>query len=100
MIIKTELMNKPSSWALVMRVPWVPMCSSEGSLGARLRLDVTMNGWDWRRRWRMKRKQGRRGMQCLNLTPNSPRCYGDMGKWPDCSGHNHWITGCRWEEGW
>lgn len=92
--IKTRVMNKPSSWGLVMKAPWGPTCSSEGSLAARLRRDGTMNEWGRRRRWRMRRMEGGRGRQCLTLSPNSPRCYSGRGNWPDCSGQNHSTTGC------
>lgn len=95
MTIKAEAMNKPSSLGLGMKAPWAsPPCSCEGSLAARRRRGVTMNGWGRRRRWRMRRKEGRTGRQWLTLSPNSPRCYAGRGNWPDCSGQNHWTTGC------
>lgn len=95
LIIETEGMNKPSSWGLAMKAPWgSPTSSCEVGLAARLRQDVTMNEWGRTRRCRMRRKEGRRERQCLTLSPNSPRCYACRGKWLDCSGQNHWTTGC------
>lgn len=47
----------------------------------------------------MKMKQGKRGRQWLTLSPNSPRCYAGKGNWQDCSGQNHWTTGCVWASG-
>lgn len=99
MIVKTTVKNKPSSLGLVMKESWDPMCSKEGSLGAKLRQGVTMNGWDWMRMWRMKMKQGRKGRRWLSLSPNSPRCYAGKGKWQDCSGQSHWTTGCMCARG-
>lgn len=85
MNIKSEEVNRPSSWGLVMKAPWGnPTCSSWESLAAKLRLDVTMNGKD--RRWRMRgRMEGRRGRL-------SPHCSAGRGCWLDCSGQNHWTT--------
>lgn len=91
--INSEEMNKPSSWGLVMKASLgSPMCSKEGSLAARLMQDVTMN--EWGRRWRLRRREGRRGRQCSTLSPNFPRCYAGRGNCLGCSGRNHWTTGC------
>lgn len=50
----TEVRNKPSNSGLLMKESWGPACSREGSLVAKLRQDVTMNGRDWMWRLRMK----------------------------------------------
>lgn len=93
MLIVTWGMNKPSSWGHVMKAPWGnPLCSSGGSLVAMLRRDVTTSEWGRRRRWRMRWMQGRRGRQCLRLSPDSPRCCAGRGNLLDCSGQNHWAT--------
>lgn len=94
MVVEMKMTNKPSNWGLGRKAPWVsPSCCGEGSLAAVLRRDVTMNEWGRRRRWRMRRMEGRRERQCWCWTPNSPHCCAGRGSWLDCSGQNHWTAG-------